>query len=281
MRNISKGKYVMKPERWDKISPEAKDFIQSLLEVDPAKRLTAQKALEHPWIARSRGQDNDVTMGVAEALRQFGHASSFRRCCMEVIAWSLTNEERAKVRNYFLSLDQHQQGTISLSDLKHVMVNKLNLVDDREILQVFEALDYNHDHEIHYSDFLAAMVDTQIDLNDALISSAFRRLDSDGSGYINAEDLQEIFGKKVDGHRVEEFIGEVDQNQDGLISFDEFYAYLKGGSRLDQDSSILSDVDRIVQNPSAESTKSRPGKTMKVKSLLKALKTHFWSSGKS
>lgn len=36
------------------ISPQAKDLIQRLLTVDPAKRITAKDALNHPWIkARS------------------------------------------------------------------------------------------------------------------------------------------------------------------------------------------------------------------------------------
>ena len=32
------------------ISPLAKDLIQRLLTVDPAKRITARDALQHPWI---------------------------------------------------------------------------------------------------------------------------------------------------------------------------------------------------------------------------------------
>ncbi|KAI9363388.1 kinase-like domain-containing protein [Zopfochytrium polystomum] len=34
----------------DKLSPDAKAFIQTLLQVDPSKRPTAAKALEHPWL---------------------------------------------------------------------------------------------------------------------------------------------------------------------------------------------------------------------------------------
>lgn len=35
---------------WSNISEEAKDFIQSLLQIDPEKRLSIIEALQHPWI---------------------------------------------------------------------------------------------------------------------------------------------------------------------------------------------------------------------------------------
>ena len=38
---------------WTDISPEASDFVQHLLEPDPLKRWTAQRALSHPWFEKS------------------------------------------------------------------------------------------------------------------------------------------------------------------------------------------------------------------------------------
>lgn len=219
----------MKEERWSTISAEAKDFVLKLLDVDPSKRLTAQQALEHPWIARScTACPEDVSIEVVQALKKFGRTSKFRRCCMEMLAWSLTNEERAKVRRYFLSLDANHSGTITLGELRHVMIDKLQVADERETLQVFEALDYNHDQEIHYSDFLAAMVESQIvDLNEEHLTSTFRRFDADGSGFITLENLRKVLGSRVDGENVEAFMQDVDQNKDGRISFPEFAAYLR------------------------------------------------------
>jgi calcium-dependent protein kinase len=51
--SIRTGSYAMSEGRWAAISPNAKDFIQSLLRVDPANRLTVKQALDHAWI-RSR-----------------------------------------------------------------------------------------------------------------------------------------------------------------------------------------------------------------------------------
>jgi calcium-dependent protein kinase len=262
IRNISRGKYLAKPERWANISDEAKSFVHALMEVDPAKRLTAQQALEHPWISKSRhSRSGEVSVEVAEALRQFSQASKFRRCCMEMLAWSLPNEERAKVRDTFLSLDANQQGTVTLGELQNVMVDKLHLTDERETLRVFEALDYNHDQEIHYSDFLAAMVDTQINLNTDLLYAAFRRFDTDASGFITLANLKDVLGSRVDGEKVEAFMDDVDQNKDGRISFAEFSAYLK----KEQDTTKESDADG-QQSSNSSDISEPPVASMKSKS---------------
>lgn len=35
---------------WDTVTPEAKNLINQMLTVNPAKRITAAEALKHPWI---------------------------------------------------------------------------------------------------------------------------------------------------------------------------------------------------------------------------------------
>lgn len=49
--NILDGQFSFEPvEIWGSISEFAKDFISSLLVVDPTKRLSATEALDHPWL---------------------------------------------------------------------------------------------------------------------------------------------------------------------------------------------------------------------------------------
>ncbi|XP_070601700.1 calcium/calmodulin-dependent protein kinase type 1G isoform X2 [Erythrolamprus reginae] len=47
---IREGYFEFDSPFWDDISESAKDFISHLLEKDPNKRFTCEKALRHPWI---------------------------------------------------------------------------------------------------------------------------------------------------------------------------------------------------------------------------------------
>jgi calcium/calmodulin-dependent protein kinase I len=45
-----KADYDYPEDYWDEISDTAKNFIDRLLVVDPAKRMTTSQALAHPWL---------------------------------------------------------------------------------------------------------------------------------------------------------------------------------------------------------------------------------------
>ena len=52
LEKIKIGKYNMKIKPFENASSEVIDFIQCLLQKSPSKRITAQKALEHPWFKK-------------------------------------------------------------------------------------------------------------------------------------------------------------------------------------------------------------------------------------
>ena len=60
-RKIRKGQYEFHEEYWGSVSDDAKDLISSLLTVQPAKRLSAEEALQHKWMVKDAsvlaGQD--------------------------------------------------------------------------------------------------------------------------------------------------------------------------------------------------------------------------------
>ncbi|XP_036358772.1 calcium/calmodulin-dependent protein kinase type II delta chain isoform X4 [Octopus sinensis] len=49
---IKAGAYDYPSPEWDTVTPEAKNLINSMLTVNPAKRITASEALKHPWICQ-------------------------------------------------------------------------------------------------------------------------------------------------------------------------------------------------------------------------------------
>ncbi|XP_078659686.1 calcium/calmodulin-dependent protein kinase type II delta chain-like isoform X15 [Branchiostoma floridae x Branchiostoma belcheri] len=49
---IKAGAYDYPSPEWDTVTPEAKNLINSMLNLNPAKRITAEQALRHPWICQ-------------------------------------------------------------------------------------------------------------------------------------------------------------------------------------------------------------------------------------
>eukprot|EP00906_Rhabdomonas_costata_P026567 RCo037858 len=50
-RRIVRGDVKFPPDTaWGRVSDEAKSFVRALLEVNPSKRLTAETAMQHPWV---------------------------------------------------------------------------------------------------------------------------------------------------------------------------------------------------------------------------------------
>jgi calcium-dependent protein kinase len=224
---IKQAKCTFRKEPWSKVSTQASEFVGKLLVVDPEKRLSAEQALKSEWImGKAQIPEESIDQECLNNLMSFGQASVFRRACMSVMAWSLTAEDRAQVRKAFLELDTDNRGAITLPEFRKVLQDKFH-IDDEQIKVAFAALDTSHTDEIHYSDFLAAMVSSRIQVHDEVLAQTFRRFDTDNSGFITAANLKELLGETFEGEMTDNLISEADMTHDGKISYTEFLAYLK------------------------------------------------------
>ncbi|XP_016092576.1 calcium/calmodulin-dependent protein kinase type II subunit beta isoform X5 [Sinocyclocheilus grahami] len=51
-QQIKAGAYDFPSPEWDTVTPDAKNLINQMLTINPAKRITAQEALKHPWVCQ-------------------------------------------------------------------------------------------------------------------------------------------------------------------------------------------------------------------------------------
>lgn len=123
--------------RFNKLTPLTQGFVKGLLVADPEKRLSAEQALEHDWIKSKNTQAvHDIDMGILQSLRNFSHASSFRRAVLSMMAWSLSADDRMHLREQFLSMDTENKGTITHSQMKRVLEENFH-VDNAEAEALF------------------------------------------------------------------------------------------------------------------------------------------------
>lgn len=248
MRNIKAGKFTNKKAKWDKVSAIAFKFVESLIVVSPESRLTPQQALDHVWLRTCDDGGTHLDQSIADSLCEYSKQSQFRKACMQLMAWSLTRDERGMVRDAFLELDTSKSGRINLTQLKTVLQTKFH-VSEVDAVKVFQELDSNDDQEIEYSEFLAAMMASRIKFHDALLKDTFRRFDKSGTGQVTAENLKEVLGADFDADGV---MRNVDSNHDGKISYEEFMGYIKNASE-DHDPSHLDFVHDIIDREHSNS----------------------------
>ncbi|XP_076154029.1 calcium/calmodulin-dependent protein kinase (CaM kinase) II gamma 1 [Alosa pseudoharengus] len=71
-QQIKAGAYDFPSPEWDTVTPEAKNLINQMLTINPAKRITAEQALTHPWVCqRSTVASMMHRQETVECLRKF------------------------------------------------------------------------------------------------------------------------------------------------------------------------------------------------------------------
>ena len=75
------------------LSPAAKDFITGLLQKNPAKRMTIDAALAHPWIAGDGATAIPLDKALIQNLLAFNARNKFRKDAVQLVASEFTKEQ--------------------------------------------------------------------------------------------------------------------------------------------------------------------------------------------
>jgi len=225
LRNIKacKPRYS---SRFYKLSQEAQAFVRSLLVKDTNTRLSASSALEHAWIkGRGQGKVTKIDADILRNLRSFAHASHFRRAVLSMMAWSLSADDIAELREQFLLLDTQKNGTITHRELKQVLEERFCISND-EAQALFESMDTDNNQQIEYTEFLAAAFIGRVKAHEDVLRKTFARFDRHQTGHISIQDLRMILGDAFESTDFEDMMREVDTSGDGKIDYDEFIAFV-------------------------------------------------------
>ncbi|KAM6979741.1 calcium/calmodulin-dependent protein kinase IGa, partial [Aplochiton taeniatus] len=67
---IMRADYSFHSPYWDDISESAKDFIRNMMQKNPKRRFTTEKALNHPWIIGETARKHDIYDSVCEQIQK-------------------------------------------------------------------------------------------------------------------------------------------------------------------------------------------------------------------
>jgi calcium-dependent protein kinase len=243
------------------LSRPAIDFLQSLLQRDPANRPSAQECLEHLWVVDdTNAADLPLEGSVVQRLQRFSTYGLLKQMVLMMIvddmaaggdaAAALKSQPSVGVpadvveglQSLFNELDVDKSGSITMSELSQGLRKQgYNLTDD-EIEQLMRKVDANHDGDVSINEFMATLLDWNLIQESqgwqSYVDRAFDNLNKDGDGFIRLEELVELLptvmtdtGRPVSAEErltmAKQMLREADTNGDGKISRDEFSELLK------------------------------------------------------
>ena len=191
-----------------KHSDSAKKFIQQTAMVNAGLRLTALQALNHPWLASVPPPSNEqhskwndtipsspkripskIPNELVISFDLFRMAPPLKRVALNALARKQT--VASKYKALFRELDTTKSGTLTKAEFMEAFKNTGNSSDELEDL--FQKLDVNCNGEILYTEFLAATLEAEGELEEGQLQEAFDLIDNKKTGYITSKDLARIF----------------------------------------------------------------------------------------
>ena len=239
--SIEKGEYDLKSSPFDKISNNALDLIQKLLNKDVEKRISAQEALNHPWFKEQQSRelyneilDQNIVQKLLNNLKKYKKNSILQETALAYLVHNFPQmKDVINACKLFNQIDLNGDGKITEHELYKGLCTKIKSDTlEEDVRNIYQKLDMDDDGYIEYEEFVRAAVSKEKFMGDNVLKFAFRFFDKDNSGKIDFDEIEKVFKKSVtDKDHVEEalnkIIFEADLNRDGKISFEEFSLVMK------------------------------------------------------
>ncbi|XP_071039824.1 calcium/calmodulin-dependent protein kinase type II delta chain isoform X3 [Parasteatoda tepidariorum] len=144
---IKAGAYDYPSPEWDTVTPEAKNLINSMLTVNPAKRITASEALKHPWICqRERVASTLHRQETVDCLKKFNARRKLKGAILTTMLATRNFSSRSMVNKKSDGGSQVKESTDSNATLEDDDIRALKsangLLDPRkqEVIKLTEQL---------------------------------------------------------------------------------------------------------------------------------------------
>nr|QBB20011.1 putative calcium dependent protein kinase [Ettlia sp. YC001] len=220
---VLKGAIDFKSEPWPRISEAAKDCVKRLLEMDAAKRATAEQILKHDWLIKE-GVALDIEMDsvVLKRMRQFAQMNKLKKMALMVVGQNLSPDEMSGLNELFKSIDADGSGTITVEEMRKALQNWGHRISESELQSLMAIADVDGDGLIDYNEFVAATMHLSKLEKEELLQKAFKQLDKDGSGTISIDELSDALRRFGIYDDAKDLLSQADTNGDGQIDYAEF-----------------------------------------------------------
>ncbi|KAJ0979082.1 hypothetical protein J5N97_014556 [Dioscorea zingiberensis] len=256
-QRILAGDFSFDEHTWKTITSSAKQLISSLLSVDPSRRPTAKDLLQHPWVIGDSAKQELMDAEVVSRLQSFNARRKLRAAAIASV-WSSkvflrTKKLKSLIGTHDLSSDELENlrlhfkricadgDNATLPEFEEVL--KAMKMDSLILLapRVFDLFDNNRDGTVDMRELLCGLSSLKNSQGDDALQICFQMYDTDRSGSISKEELASMLralpedclpADITEPGKLDEIFDQMDANNDGKVSFDEFKAAMQRDSSL-------------------------------------------------
>ena len=132
--------------------------------------------------------------------------------------------DRKEFEKQFINLAGNIHSSIDKNALKTLAKNLDQNYSEQEVERLIEEIDEDGNGKIEFEEFLNTLANKSVG-DENIVKQAFAILDRTDSGYITLNDLRHAMlclGENYTNEEINEMIALVDDDQDGVINFQEF-----------------------------------------------------------
>ena len=217
--HITAGTYEFHDDAWAAISPAAKDIVAKMLTVDPARRITLDGVIHHPWIIDASTGSSTHLAQTIKSLAAF-NARRKLRAAVRAAAWAggfAPGARRAAlaslVKDTHLSSAALEQLTTAMRAERartgnatvtlEQLTSLLRALDGDELpaARIFALFDADGSGCVDYNELALGLANISDATSEQSIRMAFKMYDEDDSGYLTRDELARLLATA--GHTVQ------------------------------------------------------------------------------
>eukprot|EP00484_Ammonia_sp_Unknown_P023337 CAMPEP_0197046296 /NCGR_PEP_ID=MMETSP1384-20130603/22013_1 /TAXON_ID=29189 /ORGANISM="Ammonia sp." /LENGTH=550 /DNA_ID=CAMNT_0042478053 /DNA_START=59 /DNA_END=1711 /DNA_ORIENTATION=- len=219
------------------VSGSCRDLISRLLRTNVADRMTAEEALEHPWIKERMNNCNTDTLNrtkllnptIFHSLHGYRHHSALQSQILKILRECnyLNAAQMQSVKEFFDAADKNGDGKISKQELFDALKSIDSDITMNDAESILHSLDANNDGYMDWDELLSSRINRKLQSKEERLRKVFKALDLDDSGKISADELKAALESINESATIKieecmELIKDADVNNDGEIDFEEF-----------------------------------------------------------
>ena len=204
---------------WEKISPAAKKFVASLLQMDPNDRPTAREALDSEWIQTMvSSSDVQESTTLKEQRKSRKAVSQLKRMAIQLLAQDLlVDDDAMELRNEFEKYDTDCEGHIQLRGFRTVL-EEHTTISSSSIESMFADPSLDMTSAISYSDFIIkVLADRDRNMTDKT-AETLDSLDVEGIRKVHKDELPEALEGVLSAELLDEMLKGVAADNEGRVS---------------------------------------------------------------